>query len=68
MAIEYVTEKRLIFNERVAADVAGWYEMNVLMHAKKCEVYMDGFHRLWKFYHEDGEHTATYDQTFKKWI
>ena len=45
----------------------GRKERDVLDHLKKMETKQDGEHELCVFYHEDGEHTATWDIIMSRW-
>ncbi len=47
---------------------AGFRELDCIEHCETVERCQDGEHELFTFIHWDGEHCATYDVTFKKWV
>lgn len=55
------------FPRSIAENEAGFRERDCLENAIKCEIQSDGEHRLFTFYHKDGEHAATFDASDRKW-
>lgn len=51
-----------------ASDLVGNREQDVFDHVAKVENIKDNGHDLWKFFHEDGEHSCTWDATTGKFI
>ena len=47
---------------------AGYRENDVLDNIGYFEFTQDGEHKLFTFYHTDGEHSATYDAKYYKWV
>lgn len=51
-----------------ARRAAGWRENDVLDNLARYEKRNDGGHVVFTFYHNDGEHTASYSTTARAWI
>ena len=47
---------------------AGFRERDVLDNCATVEATLENGHRLLTFTHRDGEHTATWDETYKRWV
>lgn len=47
---------------------AGYRENDILDNIGYYEFEINGDHRLFTFYHTDGEHSATYDVKYYKWV
>ena len=51
-----------------ARDKAGFRENDVLDHCDRVKLYKDGEHVICTFYHWDGEHSAEFDATTRRWV
>lgn len=51
-----------------AKQYAGNRERDVIDHCEAVTIHRDGAHQLFTFQHRDGEHTATWDNSARRWV